>query len=279
MNIRKILLIIIAIIIVAFAFSLLNKEDNVLETPINIEVGQVFTGIELAQTKYVLNYKIWDLNADSVNDVIIFIGEKDSVDSIFAKNIDIVLYDGALQKYINAGLKKFEGEAARIELSDLTGDSIKDIVAILNRENGEKNIRVVTLEEDTLKEIFKDKNNKYITFSGSFIDGFKVNITNKKLNVNKEIDLKNMSKSLIENGVFDESGKYIINDNSKIRTTGFIELEFVQLTGSMGIKTKQRIITVDTKNIIDEVSIIWKFEDGKWQIKEAVGIKLGNLLY
>lgn len=279
MNIRKILLIIIAIIIVAFAFSLLNKEDNVLETPINIEVGQVFTGIELAQTKYVLNYKIGDLNADSVNDVIVFIGEKDSVDSILAKNIDIVLYDGALQKYINAGLKKFEGEAVRIELSDLTGDSIKDIVAILNRENGEKNIRVVTLEEDTLKEIFKDKNNKYITFSGSFIDGFKVNITNKKLNVNKEIDLKNMSKSLIENGVFDESGKYIINDNSKIRTTGFVELEFVQLTGSMGIRTKQRIITLDSKNILDEVSIIWKYEDGKWQIKEAVGTKLGNLLY
>ena len=91
--------------------------------------------------------------------------------------------------------------------------------------------------------------------------------------------MSNASKSLIENGVFDNSGKYLISDNSKIKTSGFVEFEFVQLTGSMGLKTKQRIITNDIKNIIDEISIIWKYEDGKWQIKEAIGLKLGNLLY
>ena len=45
------------------------------------------------------------------------------------------------------------------------------------------------------------------------------------------------------------------------------------------LKTKQRVITNDGKYIIDEICIIWKYEDGKWQIKEAVGLKLGNLLY
>ena len=279
MDKRKILLIIISIVIIAYTFSLLNKDEEIIESPINIDVGQEFNGIKFDKTKYVLNYKIGDLNGDTVNDVIIFISEKDSVDSTMVRNADVVFYDGALQKYINVDLKKFDGEMPRLELVDLTGDSLNDIIVSLNTEVGDKHLRVITLNGENLKEIFKLKDNKYINFTGTFIDGFKVNLNNRKLNINKALDLSNASKSLIENGVFDNSGKYLISDNSKIKTSGFVEFEFVQLTGSMELKTKQRIITNDIKNIIDEISIIWKYEDGKWQIKEAIGLKLGNLLY
>ena len=90
-----------------------------------------------------MNYKIADLNGDSVNDVVIFVGEKTSADDTNVKNADVVFYDGALQKYINADLKKFDGDTARLELADLTGDSLDDIVVILNNEEGDKNIRIV----------------------------------------------------------------------------------------------------------------------------------------
>ena len=276
---RKIFLIIISIAIIAVAFSLLNKEEETVEIPINIEVGQQFEGINYTKTKYVLNYKIADFNGDAVNDVAIFVGEKESVESKNVKNADIVFYDGALQKYINADLKKFDGESPRLEIADLTGDSLSDIVLILNNTSGDKTIRIVTLINEELKEIFKDKNNKYINFTGNFLDGFKINVNNKRLNINKELDLKNNITLLKENKIFDDSGKYLDGDNSKIRTTGFIEVDFVQLTDFMGIKTKQRIVTKDNKVIIDEFDIIWKYEEGKWQIKEAIGVKMGNLLY
>ena len=276
---RKIFLIIISIAIIAVAFSLLNKEEETVEIPINIEVRQQFEGINYTKTKYVLNYKIADFNGDAVNDVAIFVGEKESVESKNVKNADIVFYDGALQKYINADLKKFDGESPRLEIADLTGDSLSDIVLILNNTSGDKTIRIVTLINEELKEIFKDKNNKYINFTGNFLDGFKINVNNKRLNINKELDLKNNITLLKENKIFDDSGKYLDGDNSKIRTTGFIEVDFVQLTDFMGIKTKQRIVTKDNKVIIDEFDIIWKYEEGKWQIKEAIGVKMGNLLY
>lgn len=279
MDKRKVVLIIISIAIIAFAFSLIKKEDEFVESPINIEVGQEFVGIKYSQKKYVLNYKIADFNGDSTNDVVILIGEKQSPDAEKVKNADIVFYDGVLQKYINADLKKFDGDTPRIEIADLTGDSLNDIVAVLNNDSGDKTIRVVTLTNESLKEIFKAKDNKYISFTGNFIDGFKVCLKNRKLNIDKELALKNNSTSLVENGVFDDSGKFLSSDNSKIKTTGFTEIEFIQLTGSMGLKTKQRIITNDNKNIIDEISIVWKYEEGKWQIKEAIGLKLGNLLY
>ena len=182
MDKRKILLIIISIVIIAYTFSLLNKDEEIIESPINIDVGQEFNGIKFDKTKYVLNYKIGDLNGDTVNDVIIFIGEKDSVDSTMVRNADVVFYDGALQKYINVDLKKFDGEMPRLELVDLTGDSLNDIIVSLNTEVGDKHLRVITLNGENLKEIFKLKDNKYINFTGTFIDGFKVNLNNRKLN-------------------------------------------------------------------------------------------------
>lgn len=279
MNIRKIVLMLIAIGLIALAFSRLNQEEKVVKSPISIEVGQEFTEIDYPQTKYVLNYKIADLNGDSVNDVVILVGEKEGVDSTKAKNVDVVVFDGALQIYNNANIKKLEGENARLELADLTGDSLLDIIVVLNTTDGDKTIRVITTEKECFKEIFREKDNQYIRFNGDFIDGFKVNLTNRKLNINKELNLNNNSTILIENGVFDKSGKYLNTDVSKIKTTGFIDIEFIQLTGSMGLKTKQRIVTHDNKNIIEEISIIWKYEEGKWQIKEAIGVRLGNLLY
>ena len=279
MNKRKIILIIISMLIIVWAFSLIDKEEKVVENPINIEIGQEFTGVEYSQKKYILNYKIADLNGDSTNDVVIFVGEKETPDAENVKNADIVYYDGALQKYVKADLKKFDGDSPRIEMADLTGDSLNDIIAILNNDNQDKSIRILTLTNESLKEIFKAIDNKYINFVGSFVDGFKVNIQNKKLNINKDLNLSNSSKSFIENGVFDDSGRCKISENFNIKTTGFVEIEFVQLTGNMGLKTKQKIITSDNKNIIDEISIVWKYEDGKWQIKEATGLKLGNLLY
>lgn len=279
MNRRKFILMLIAVGLIALAFSFLKPAEEVIESPIDIEVGQAFTGMEYSTTMYVLNYKLADLNGDGINDVIILIGEKENAEDLQTKNVDIVFYDGALQVYQAAGLKKLEGESARLELADLTGDTLKDIVVILDTANGDKTIRILTLEQAKLKEIFKAKDNQFIRFTGNLVDGFRVNVTNRKLNINKEIDLSKMSEILTANGLFESSGKCIENENNKIKTTGFIELEFVQLTGSMGLKTKQRIITADNKNIIEEFSIIWKYEEGKWQIKEAIGVKLGNLLY
>ena len=279
MNRRNIIIILIVIGVIAFALSKIDNKEKDPQPPIQIEIGQEFTALESSNTQYVLNYKIADLNGDSVNDVVILVGEKESADTNNAQNVDIVFYDGAIQKYNNANLKKLEGESPRIEIADLTGDSYADILVILNTEEKAKTIRVVTLENGNLKEIFKAKDNQFIRFTGNFIDGFKVTLSNRRLNINKEIDLASLSDILVENKVFDTSGKYIDNENNKIKTTDFVEVELVQLSGSMGIKTKQRIVTVDGKNIIEEISIIWKYEDGKWQIKEAIGLKLGNLLY
>ena len=115
MNKRKFILMTLAIILIAFAFSFLNSNPEEVESPINIEIGQIFNEIDFGTTKYVLNYKIADLNGDSVNDVVILVGEKEKVEEVRVKNVDVVFYDGNLKEYQACGLKKLEGDSGRIE--------------------------------------------------------------------------------------------------------------------------------------------------------------------
>ena len=101
---------------------------------------------------------------------------------------------------------------------------------------------------------------------------------NKKLNVNNIVELQNNKEKYIDLKIFEESGK-LIEKQEKPKTTGFVNIELVQMSDCMGLKTTQRIIMKDKLNIIDEITVLWKYEDAKWQIKEATSVKQGNLLY
>lgn len=268
---------VIVLILFALALKLFVKDETIVEKPLDVNIGEEFTVFETENKKYVLNYTIGDVTGDSINDMILLIGEKDNVQDAFSKNIDIVLYDSGNNEYTKLELKKFSGNNARIELTDFTGDNICDMMAILEND-GECKIRIVTFNESNLKEIFRDKDNKGIYFTVNLIDGFKANVANRKLNVNNIIDLQNEKETYINKKIFDASGK-LIEKEIKPKTTGFINVELIKLSDYTGLKTTQRIIIKDKLNIIDEITIVWKYQDGKWQIKEATGIRQGNLLY
>ena len=92
------------------------------------------------------------------------------------------------------------------------------------------------------------------------------------------MDLKDRKENYVSNGFYDESGR-ILKDDNKITTSGFCRIDFVQLDGYFGIQTIQRIIGFNSDDLLDEVTVIWKYEDGKWMVKEAKGNNVGNLLY
>ena len=264
-------------ILILFAISLkvFVKEEKIVDKPLNINVGDEFTVFESKNKKYVLNYAVGDITGDNINDMVIIIGEKEIVESPYAQNVDIVLYDSSANRHLKLELKKLHGSNFKIELADFTGEDIFDVMIIAQNED-EYISRIITYADNKLMEIFKEKNNKGLYFSTELIDGFKVNISNKKLNINNIVELER--DLCIKEKIFEESGK-LINKDIKPETTGFTTIELVQLSNSFGIKTTQRIIMKNKLNIIDEVTLVWKYQDGKWQIKEANSIKQGNLLY
>lgn len=269
---------VVILIVVATIFINLNFNNEEEEfKPLELNVGDVFAGIEYKNTMYVLNYVIGDVTGDTENDMIILVGEKEDVNDTIAQNVDLVVFDTVNKTFLNAGLKKLEGQSPKIILSDLTSDSMNDIIISLENENKEKNVRILTNKNNSLKEIFTAKDNKGINFAGEVIDGVKAHVKCTKLNKELYIDLADRKAELIKSKKIDESGK-IIAENKKVSTSGFKTIELVELNNQNGIQTTQIMYAFDGAEIVDEITAIWKYEDGKWQIKEVRGMKIGNLI-
>lgn len=280
MNKKIIWIVVILIIVLTIIFKSLSSNQKVEEfKPLDKNIGDEFSEISYPNKMYIINYEIADVTGDAENDMIMLVGESNSGDGIAnntISNMDIVIYDKVNNKFLNASSNKMNGMDARIILRDLTGDQILDIIILYKADNN-YNLRVFSCEEDKISEIWKERNNKGLLFTGDFLDGFKVKISNKKVNIEKIIDLSKQSAEYIENGLFDKSGKLI--KNNKISYSHFTNIEVVELNDRGGIRTVQQIYGLNENDVLDEVGIIWKYNDGKWQMVEANSIRLGNLLY
>lgn len=281
MNKKFIWIIAIVLIIIAIFSKVFTGNDNTGEfKPLEKNVGDEFTEISYPNKMIIINYEIADITGDGEKDMIFLIGENlegtDITNNIIT-NMDVVLYDVANGSFIKAGAKKLNGQNNKIITSDFTGDGIQDVM-IITEESGGKSIRIYTYEDSKLKEIWKERSNKGLVFEGEFIDGFKVQLVNKKLNVDKAIDISENEEEYKNTSFYNASGK-LLSENKNVTTTPFCSVEVVSLNDRSGIKTTQRIYGINENNIIDEITVVWKYQDGKWQIVEAKGIKLGNLLY
>lgn len=277
---NKLFWLIFALIVIAIIFSIVNNEniENGEFKPLELNVGDEFSYIDYGNTMYVLNYMMQDTTGDGRKDMIIVIGEKNNVEDVNAINMDIVVFEPVKEKFYNLKLKKFNGEMPRLQTSELTGDGIQDVVLSANDENGNIVMRIISWNNTEFTEIFKAKDNKGIAFTGEFMDGFKVYLKCSKYNKEMNMNLQDRKENYVTNGFFDESGR-LLKTGTKVTTSSFSNLEFVQLDGYNGIQTTQRIIGFDNDDLLDELTVIWKYENSKWNVKEAKGNNVGNLLY
>jgi hypothetical protein len=274
-------LVIIALIILAiFTKCTFKQEDDTNFNPINITVGQEFKYSDYPEKMLVLNYEILDFTGDKKKDMVILVGQKDEVTSTFAKNIDVVIYDGANKTFLKANFKKLEGHTVNIIPADFTGDKISDVLIVLDIDGAcmNYNARVLTYSDKSLNEIYKERDNRGLTFTGYFEDGFKAKIVSRKLNKEITVDLQDRKENYILKKFYDDAGRLLVAE-VKLSTEPFGSIEKVELNDRFGIRVVQKIVGFDELDIIDEVQSIWKYENGKWQIKEVKGDKLGNLLY
>lgn len=279
MKIKFIILVVILIILMTLFNVISNSDGEVLFKPLELEVGEEFTSLKYDKPMYVLNYAIEDVTGDNEKDMVIIIGERNLVaEDNMAKNIDVVVYEPTNNIFIKSGLKKCEGVSSKIITADVNGNQINDVILLTENEDMTRNMRVITIENGICKEIFKLKDNKSINMIGTFMDGFKAQLSAKKINYSTEIDLKDKKENYVTSGFYNENGK-LASDKKNITLSNFIEVELVELNNQYGIKTSQYLKGFDNLDILDQINIIWKYENGEWKIKEAEGENLGNLLY
>lgn len=266
-----ILLIVLILMIIIFNSISKNNESSINFKPLEIDVGDVFDSLDYDGEMKVLNYAIGDVTGDSKNDMILAIGNQDQV-------VDVVVYDPSGDKFIRGNIKKCSGINPRITIANVDETNNNEIILITENENKSKNIKILTIINNESKELFKPRDNNGLVITGYFMDGFKVYVSIRKFKLERYIDLSDYKDNYIKYGLYDSDGRLLLS-NQKLNTSNFITVELIPLNDQYGIKTVQRINGFDELDILDEITVVWKYEDGNWNIKEANGVVLGNLLY
>ena len=94
MKIKFIIIVLILIVLVSIFNVLSNNDGKTLFKPLELEIGEEFTGVKYDKPMHVLNYAIDDVTGDNENDMIIILGEKNELlESAFSNNIDVIVYD------------------------------------------------------------------------------------------------------------------------------------------------------------------------------------------
>ena len=142
------------------------------KTSPKLEIGQKFNVPELKLKKntYVLDYKISDVQGDSVADKVILVGTKEKIDGkldVYASDLSIIVQDGKTKKYQkHAWLIKdkdgsLSGEFGRepsLIVGDYTGDKVDDIIVTAPQggNGGFVDHLVLSWQENKLKVVFAD---------------------------------------------------------------------------------------------------------------------------
>lgn len=278
MKSKFVFIVVILIVLIVIFNNISSKENSVEFKPLELEIGDEFNELDYNDKMLVVNYEIEDVTGDGTKDMIIVIGTKENVSDTIANNIDIVIYDTENKSFIRGNLKKCSLNTPKLFFYNMDADGINEIILVGDNEDMTKTIRILTIKNGDSKEMFKNKDNKGLAFTGAFLDGFKAHIVARKINFERNIEINDKKENYITSGFYDESGRVTGNKNN-ITTSGFVNVEFVELNDSCGLKTTQRIKGFDNLDILDQIEVIWKYENGTWNIKEAKGEKLGNLLY
>ncbi|KMZ44205.1 MULTISPECIES: hypothetical protein [Bacillales] len=137
-----------------------------------VEIGQKFIApeLKLKENTYVLDYKMADVNGDSVEDKVILVGTKEMIDGTldaYADNLSIVVQDGKTQGYVkhdwvykgtDGTLYGEFGREPNLIIGDYTGDKVNDIIVTAPQggNGGYVDHLVLALEESKLKMVFAD---------------------------------------------------------------------------------------------------------------------------
>ncbi len=274
---KRFLFIVLLLVGSILLFNIFDQEENVVDfDPLKIEIGEVFECLNYEKEMYILNYEIADMDNDSENDIVIVLGEKTDTNDVY-KNIDVILYNKATETFITAKLKNFDGKQPKIELNDIDGDGFKDVIVITILENKDNSMRIISFKDNIAKELFKSREGKGLEITGQILDGFKSKIVIKNLKKEFEIDLSENKENYIASGFYLENGK-LNTDKTKVSSAGIYNIEFVKVDDKVGIKYKERIKGFDNLDIIDQMEIFIKYDNGNWIIVEVVSERFGKIV-
>lgn len=159
--------------------------------------------------EYVLDYAVADVTGDGTMDQVFLIGNKPDSESPYVDNIEIVVRDGAANKYTKIKFRENSGYNPTLFLGDFTGDGVADILVSID-SGGSGAIGyyyLYSFVNNKAKQLFDFQafNEKY-RYEVKFRDNYLVEVISKNLKEKYLIDIRYRGKEYL-NEIYNKNGK------------------------------------------------------------------------
>lgn len=159
---------------------------------------------------YVIDYAKGDVTGDGKDDEIFLIGNKPSgTNSPFYDNIDLLIKDGATNKYIKIKFRENSGYNPTIFLGDFTGDRVDDILISID-SGGSGAIGyyyIYSAVNNKPRQLFDFQAfNEEYKYEVKFRDNYKVEVISKKMKEKYLLDISMRGKDYLTE-IYDKNGK------------------------------------------------------------------------
>lgn len=238
-----------------------------ISSPVIAKTGKKIkqNDLELPQDTYVVDYKEADVTGDKVKDRVYLVGVKEKEENVFVSDLNIIVQNGKTKKFVNTKNKDFGGYEGSLFIGDFTGDKVNDIMvtAAHGGSGGTVNNRVYTVDKNSIKTIFNEKDNEGVNFEGKFVDGLKAELKSEKLNKKITLDISGNKNDYIEAKIYDKSGKLLCEVQPY--THPYKILKPVQyIDGTYYLEGNQRVVGFANPDTLSNVRSVWKYENSKW---------------
>jgi len=263
---------VLLILVVIGGYLFVNSDINNTEI---VDKKKQTEDVELSEFDLDENYEVIDIqtsniSTDTSKDKIILAGKNPQQSNIYWDEIMIILKLENTDLLIKKKLKDFSGYEPEMILKDITGNNTKDIFlkAASGGSGGIYFHRVIKLQDNELKVIFDEENNKGINVVGYFADDFKANLMFKNLNERVILDISANKNEYIEQDIYNKDGEVLQIDLVRPHSYPFSNLEIIDYNqdGKYELRGIQRIIGAYGADTISEVESVWSYEDKNWNI-------------
>ncbi len=234
--------------------------------------------LQLSTDSYILASATADVTGDGTADSITLTGQKANSRTGYASKMTLVVYDVQTeQSYsLDLGMGGYEG---KLFVGDFTGDHIADIFvsAPTGGSGGIVDHRIATFSDKQPTLIFKKEDNKGVSFSGQFLEGWKTEITNTETGKSIIIETGKNRADYIRLGIYNEAGHVLKETKPWNNHFSLLEPIDPDNDGTYELKGYQRIVGAYNADPLAVVETQWKYENNSWAVRQIkVAIDLLN---
>lgn len=224
----------------------------------------------------VLDRQSGDVTGDGKTKAILLVGRKPDANSRFADDLSIIVQDGANQNAITAKLDNVGGYDSKLFIGDFSGDKVSDVLVTIptGGSGGIIEHRIVTFTGEP-KIIFGAEENKGITATGQFIDGFKFELAEATTKRKVMVDLTNKKDAYIKANIYDAGGTLLRQQSGSVNPLGELTPVDIGHDGTYKLKGQQRVTGMFNADTVAYIYSIWQYENQKWTAKQ---IEVASLL-